>query len=66
MVLSEKHYHLADDWFLKQTKKGTSYFDCYNMALLDRYKNHLTFYDSSGNAPMDRLVELVVKEYNKD
>ena len=33
---------------------------------LDRYKNHLTFYDSSGNAPMDRLVELVVKEYNKD
>ncbi|MBI2507645.1 hypothetical protein HYV89_01700 [Candidatus Woesearchaeota archaeon] len=33
---------------------------------LEIYKHQLTFYDSSGNAPMDRLVELVVKEYNKD
>ena len=29
------------EWFLKQKQKGTSYFDCYNMALLDRYKKQL-------------------------
>lgn len=34
----EKNIHLADKWFLKQEKKGTSYFDCYNMALLERHK----------------------------
>lgn len=34
----EENSELADKWFLKQNKKGTSYFDCYNMALLDRYK----------------------------
>lgn len=34
----EQDSELADKWFLKQNKKGTSYFDCYNMALLDRYK----------------------------
>ncbi len=39
--LKDKYSHLADDWFNKQNKKGTSYFDCYNMALLTRYKNQL-------------------------
>lgn len=37
----EEESNLADRWFLKQNKKGTSYFDCYNMALLERYKNQL-------------------------
>ncbi|MBI2326721.1 PIN domain-containing protein [Candidatus Curtissbacteria bacterium] len=32
---------LADQWFFKQNKKGTSYFDCYNMALLERYGKQL-------------------------
>lgn len=40
--LPDKHMELSDKWFLKQKKKGTSYFDCYNMALLDRYKKQLT------------------------
>lgn len=35
------HSGLADKWFLKQNKKDTSYFDCYNMALLERYKKQL-------------------------
>lgn len=35
--LPEKYKDLPDNWFLKQKKKGTSYFDCYNMALLERY-----------------------------
>lgn len=39
--LPELYKLYADDWFLKQKKKGTSYFDCYNMALLDRYKKQL-------------------------
>lgn len=39
LTLKDKYIHLADDWFNKQSKKGTSYFDCYNMALLERYKN---------------------------
>ncbi len=39
--LPEKYKELADDWFLKQNKKGTSYFDCCNMALLERYKKQL-------------------------
>lgn len=39
--LPDKHKLLADKWFEKQNKKGTSYFDCYNMALLSRYKNQL-------------------------
>mgnify|MGYP001153170416 CR=1 FL=1 len=38
LKLEEKHSNLADKWFLKQNKKGISYFDCYNMALLERYK----------------------------
>jgi len=33
---------LVDEWFKKQNKKGTSYFDCYNMALMDSNKNQLT------------------------
>ena len=39
--LPEKYKLLADIWFEKQNKKGTSYFDCYNLALLDRYKNQI-------------------------
>ena len=41
--LPEKYKELPDDWFLKQNKKGTSYFDCYNMALLERYKLEAIF-----------------------
>lgn len=41
LILKDEHLHLADDWFNKQSKKGTSYFDCYNMALLERYKNQI-------------------------
>lgn len=41
LELPEKYEELPDDWFLKQKKKGTSYFDCYNMALLERYKKQL-------------------------
>jgi len=41
ICLDEKNAILADKWFLKQTIKGISYFDCYNMALLERYKNQL-------------------------
>lgn len=40
--LPEKYKLLADKWFEKQNKKGTSYFDCYNMALLNRYKNQVS------------------------
>ena len=38
LELPEKYRSLADGWFLKQKKKGVSHFDCYNMALLERYK----------------------------
>lgn len=41
LELSERHKNLPDNWFFKQNKKGTSYFDCYNMALLERYKKQL-------------------------
>lgn len=41
LELPEKHKDMADNWFLRQNKKGTSYFDCYNMALLERYKEQL-------------------------
>lgn len=41
LALKDEHIHLADDWFNKQNKKGTSYFDCYNMALLERYQKQL-------------------------
>ncbi len=40
--LPEKYKILADEWFFKQNKKGTSYFDCYNLALLDRYKKQIS------------------------
>lgn len=39
--LSLRDNDLADKWFIKQNKKGSSYFDCYNMALLERYKKEL-------------------------
>lgn len=32
---------LTDQWFTKQRAKGISYFDCYNMALMERYKNQM-------------------------
>ena len=41
LTLKDEYLELADNWFNKQTKKGTSYFDCYNMALLERYKKQL-------------------------
>jgi len=41
LTLKDEHIGLADEWFLKQSKKGTSYFDCYNMALLERYEKQL-------------------------
>lgn len=41
LLLKDEHSALADNWFFKQDKKGTSYFDCYNMALLERYKKQL-------------------------
>ena len=41
LTLKEEHLHLVDQWFNKQRQKGTSYFDCYNMALLERYHSQL-------------------------
>lgn len=41
LELPEKYAHLADKWFFGQTKKGSACFDCYNMALLERYKADL-------------------------
>ncbi|OGY28400.1 MAG: hypothetical protein A3F33_03725 [Candidatus Woykebacteria bacterium RIFCSPHIGHO2_12_FULL_43_10] len=41
LTLKDEFIHLADEWFSKQSKKGTSYFDCYNMALLERYNKQL-------------------------
>ena len=41
LELPKEKEKLADKWFLSQTKKGTSYFDCYNLALLDCYKKQL-------------------------
>ena len=41
LSLKEEDNYLADKWFFKQTIKGVSYFDCYNMALMERYKNQL-------------------------
>lgn len=32
---------LADKWFKQQSKNSISYFDCYNMALMERYQNQL-------------------------
>lgn len=39
--LKEQQIKLADLWFNKQSKKGVSYFDCFNMALLERYKKQI-------------------------
>ncbi|MBI2018802.1 PIN domain-containing protein [Candidatus Daviesbacteria bacterium] len=41
LSLEDNSPNIADQWFFKQNKKGTSYFDCYNMALLERYKKQL-------------------------
>ena len=41
LSLKDEYVQLADGWFDKQNKKGTSYFDCYNMALMERYKNQI-------------------------
>jgi len=40
-TLLSEHLELAEKWFFKQKGRGISYFDCYNMALLERYKNQL-------------------------
>lgn len=39
--LKEDLVKLAEAWFNKQSKKGSSYFDCFNMALLDRYEKQI-------------------------
>lgn len=39
--LKEEQIELADSWFNKQHKKGISYFDCFNMALLEKYKKQI-------------------------
>lgn len=39
--LPPEQLELAEKWFFKQKGRGISYFDCYNMALLERYKNQL-------------------------
>lgn len=39
--LKEEHIKLADFWFNNQSKKGSSYFDCFNMAILERYKKQI-------------------------
>lgn len=39
--LSSEYLQLAERWFFKQTGRGISYIDCYNMALLDKNKNQL-------------------------
>lgn len=36
--LSQEHLQLAEKWFFKQTGRGISYIDCYNMALLEKNK----------------------------
>ncbi len=41
LTLKDEYLELADNWFNKQNKKGTSFFDCYNMALLERYGKQL-------------------------
>lgn len=40
-MLSSEHLELAEKWFFKQKGRGISYFDCYNMALMERYKSQL-------------------------
>lgn len=41
LELSKKYQNLPDSYFFHQNKKRTSYFDCYNMALLERYKTQI-------------------------
>ncbi len=52
--------HLAE----KEGKVIGNLFDA-AAGKLDMYKNNSTFYDSSGNASLDRLAELIVKFYEK-
>ena len=61
--LKEDQIKLADFWFNKQSKKGISYFDCFNMALLERYKNQIgaifsfdSIYKKNGFKIADELV----------
>lgn len=49
LLLKNEHTSLVDHWFFKQAKKGTSYFDCYNMALMERYKKQLNVIFSFDN-----------------
>lgn len=42
LTLPEKYKKLADKWFFKQKRKGVSYFDCYNMALMERYAKQIS------------------------
>lgn len=37
----KEYCELTDKWFNKQKKKGASYFDCFNMALMERYQNQI-------------------------
>ena len=37
LELTDEVRELADTWFLKLNQKGTSYFDCVNLALLQNY-----------------------------
>ena len=45
LILKEDQLDIVDTWFNKQTKKGTSYFDCYNMTLLERYNFAIFSFD---------------------
>ena len=61
IYLHDRDVSLADKWFLKQKKKGTSYFDCYNMALMDRYSKTFDAIFSFDKVYKDnnfRLVEI--------
>lgn len=63
LILKDEHLHLADDWFNKQKKKGTSYFDCYNMALLERYGKQLNAifsFDSAYKRNGFKLAEEII------
>lgn len=39
--LPHEQLELAEKWFFRQKGRGISCFDCYNMALLERYKSQL-------------------------
>lgn len=63
ILFLEDSTNLADKWFLKQGKKGTSYFDCYNMALLERYGKQLNAifsFDSAYKRNGFKLAEEII------